>query len=368
MRVFKYRGGPESVIERDLKSLVADVFYASTSKELNDPFELMPDLVTEPGSVRRWLAHADRLPVLRGMFADLIEIDDKVRRSADLVRELLSSMGIYSLSKSGTNELLWAHYGHSHSGFCIEYDLDILLSLRGGRAIEVAYEDRLPKVSTAGFWKTLVGRPETGFDSLVKQLFATKSSSWAYEREVRILTNRGLNGYDFRAVKAVHFGHRCLPQVVARVMQALAGRDLRYFVVEPHAGKFALSASPLEDPYADAKTYRANMAPVRPGAIDYRGSDVRIRKLIEVAVEVVRRDPYCSYVLKATFNEASNNRPDRARVDYVRSDGEGLQVVRTFEQLESIDVATLKSSDFHAGDFYGIRVPGREESAEDDDR
>ena len=47
------------------------------------------------------------------------------------LEDLLSynkKIGIYSLSKTFIDELLWAHYGNSHKGFCIEYDLDILLN------------------------------------------------------------------------------------------------------------------------------------------------------------------------------------------------------------------------------------------------
>jgi len=38
-------------------------------------------------------------------------------------------IGIFSLSKKYDDELLWAHYANSHKGFCIEYDLEILLKL-----------------------------------------------------------------------------------------------------------------------------------------------------------------------------------------------------------------------------------------------
>ena len=36
-------------------------------------------------------------------------------------------VGIYSLSRTPLDELMWAHYGNSHASFCIEYDLDRLI-------------------------------------------------------------------------------------------------------------------------------------------------------------------------------------------------------------------------------------------------
>jgi hypothetical protein len=364
MRVFKYRGGPDKTMERDLRSLVANVFYASTSQELNDPFELTPDLVTAHGKFRRWLGLLKDIPVLRRLVADAVEVDDKVRGVAPLIQEVLSTIGIYALSRTGLSELLWAHYGSSHTGFCIEYDLEILLSLNSCRAVDVVYQEHLPRVSTADFWKMLFPyQSEAATDELEKKLVAIKSAPWSYEQETRLLTNPGPNEYDFRAVKAVHFGHRCTDKFKAQVMQELAGRDLRYFVVEPRAGVYGLVATPLEDPFADAKAYRSNMAPVHSSAIQYSGNDQRVRKLVERAVELVRRDPYCSFILKATFDPASNNRPDRTRVDFVRSNGEGFQVVRTLDYLENIDISALKSSSFHPGDFYSIKLPDRESPA-----
>ena len=39
MRVFKFRGGNDRTLCRDVKTLVRDQFYASAFSTLNDPFE-----------------------------------------------------------------------------------------------------------------------------------------------------------------------------------------------------------------------------------------------------------------------------------------------------------------------------------------
>lgn len=49
-----------------------------------------------------------------------------VRKCYNDVIAKIQSMGIYSLSKSVSNELLWAHYASGHTGFAIEYDIDYL--------------------------------------------------------------------------------------------------------------------------------------------------------------------------------------------------------------------------------------------------
>ncbi|MCZ7024199.1 DUF2971 domain-containing protein, partial [Salmonella enterica] len=38
----------------------------------------------------------------------------------------ISILGIYSLSKTPTDALLWSHYGGSHKGIAIEFDTDLI--------------------------------------------------------------------------------------------------------------------------------------------------------------------------------------------------------------------------------------------------
>ena len=40
--------------------------------------------------------------------------------------EMRKTVSIYSLSRTPYDELMWSHYGESHEGFCIEYDLERL--------------------------------------------------------------------------------------------------------------------------------------------------------------------------------------------------------------------------------------------------
>ena len=49
-----------------------------------------------------------------------------VKKQYQELLEKFAQIGIYSLSNNVTNELLWAYYGGGHTGFAIEYDIDIL--------------------------------------------------------------------------------------------------------------------------------------------------------------------------------------------------------------------------------------------------
>jgi hypothetical protein len=48
--------------------------------------------------------------------------------SLDFIKKL--KITVFTPSKTEKDELLWAYYANSHKGFCIEYDLEILLKIK----------------------------------------------------------------------------------------------------------------------------------------------------------------------------------------------------------------------------------------------
>jgi len=121
--VYKYRGG---AFERDLNSLINNEIYAPTVKDLNDPCE--------------GFVSTDKL---MNQIDEMLKVNPQATTSMDIFKNELNNMlshnvtsGIYSLSKNHLDELLWAHYANSHKGFCIEYDLDMLLKLNEERIFD----------------------------------------------------------------------------------------------------------------------------------------------------------------------------------------------------------------------------------------
>ena len=198
MRVYKYRGGNH---ERDLSTLAENKMWLASLKELNDPFEARVKVLGDTFKIGQ---------LLSGLAA--IEYNDKVKGSEDKLIEEIGSLeaaskewGIYSLSKSYKDELLWSYYSDSHRGFCIEYDLDLLLAykLKDSMVIEVEYTREIPVVTIEDMFTF-----EHDRRALVKKLVGTKSIRWKHESEIRIVSVlTGLIEFDFRAVKAVYFGY-----------------------------------------------------------------------------------------------------------------------------------------------------------------
>ena len=134
MNVFKYRGGN---FERDLKSISEDYFWAPSRHDLNDPFEGLFD-----DSFLNF--QLDMILEILGNKKTEDSNQESLKKSLSDLLAYVDICGIYSLSKTPLEELLWAHYGDSHKGFCLEYDLDKLIEfdLEDHRYFDVTYSNR----------------------------------------------------------------------------------------------------------------------------------------------------------------------------------------------------------------------------------
>ena len=86
---------------------------------------------------------------------------------------ILNNHGIFCMSEKNDDILMWSHYAHSHCGFCLEFPDSGIFQM----AKRVIYTDAYPQ---ANFF-------EKSIDELTNDVLLTKSDSWAYEEEWRIL-------------------------------------------------------------------------------------------------------------------------------------------------------------------------------------
>jgi len=157
---------------------------------LNDPFEIMPrfNLYKEymkEELTRRFLQSFgfNLPPQIESMLPSIID-----EQLAELKKQYGEYFGILSLTKKNNNALMWAHYADSHRGFVIGFDSNSPFFQPGnGKA-----RDGLKEVKYAADRGVV---PRTGLASLSDDelgeandlFFFTKSDSWSYEEEVRIL-------------------------------------------------------------------------------------------------------------------------------------------------------------------------------------
>lgn len=93
---------------------------------------------------------------------------------------------------------MWGYYAASHTGFCVEYDLENALpnikmdSLVRGGMMPCRYSKKPVFIPNSLFWKyfddnKLTENQKIQFDKTVLLSFLNKSSSWRNEKEWRLI-------------------------------------------------------------------------------------------------------------------------------------------------------------------------------------
>ncbi len=132
-----------------------------------------------------------------------------------VMRTTNKTVGVFSLTETNNNELMWAHYANSHAGFVVGFDTETDFFYRRandpktcGELSNVIYSDTAPTVYV-----------EPGVMEIPKELFFTKTTKWQYEREWRMIrtlaaansvVGAGIHLFDVppESIVSVTFGHK----------------------------------------------------------------------------------------------------------------------------------------------------------------
>ncbi len=177
-----------------IKTLVDGTIKFTCPLDFNDPFDCRPfyditninevprkrpELFKAAGD-RRGLSPAKRL-MEKGKFVSRLKtrVD-----GGGFAEELISNVGVVSLSKNPLNIPMWSHYADFHRGFVLEFRIpttgtkrDVPLVLGRLLPFEITYEAKRPHI-------------EIGLEDpqlLVNKLILTKSLDWKYEEEERVI-------------------------------------------------------------------------------------------------------------------------------------------------------------------------------------
>lgn len=240
MKAYKYRSGNE-VLDRDLFSIINNYFFAPNAKNLNDPCEtlVLTDKFKREAEIANKLIKNDSWLI-------------NMHQSIDDFIENKERLGIYSLSKTYSDELLWAHYAKNHTGFCIEYDFEKLLeqvTFCNFYSIGVEYTDQPPQIGIDDIYSTEA-------NLIFKRIAGTKSRRWSYEEELRIITDKyGEQDYNFSAVTAIYFGYRMPDKDKDKIMFALKGRNITYYQITLKEKSYSFIREIVDDKYAKSEQY-----------------------------------------------------------------------------------------------------------------
>jgi hypothetical protein len=148
-------------------------------------------------------------------------------------RGLLATFGVCCFSKEVFNQLLWAHYGCSHTGYAAEFAFDNPLGLQHAIAAgNVEYRDQKEK------WR--LGEDE---EELWRKTCFVKSSPWVYEREFRILfSKRGKIVIPPNSLCAIYLGCRASTELRALALEVGSARSIKILQMCESPFEFKLDA------------------------------------------------------------------------------------------------------------------------------
>ncbi len=187
-RVYKFISTPYGISNLQNRQL-----KVSTVDDLNDPFDLAPVDTSDPA----------------------------ISSAMDgLVVYLRETVGILCFSRNWDNLLLWSHYGASHTGVCLGFD--------------IADHEPGPNYDTDVLYQPNVLQirdPEDLSPDFADRLLRTKHESWSYEQEVRMFVGlnnppdaNGLHWIGFGPqleLKEVIVGSQCHPTLSKEVQEAV---------------------------------------------------------------------------------------------------------------------------------------------------
>lgn len=116
-------------------------------------------------------------------------INQQLRALRAKLDELRNTTGVSCLSESENSLLMWAHYAHNHRGICVEYDLLEINRILNFSAIPVIYSEERPCFDCLD--PQIIQKDAL---KLLVQSLTSKSSEWRYEKEWRIILNKGACG------------------------------------------------------------------------------------------------------------------------------------------------------------------------------
>lgn len=210
MKGYKYRG-IEDDFDRDFETLLNNQIYAPPFIDLNDPFEGI---------------YNDKITKLSSTLESVFNVDtSKVISSLEEIKGFHKRLGIYSLSATYFEELMWAHYANSHKGFCLEYKItklkDNYLVPEMVNELKVDYKCNPQNINYSDIKKK---------DGVLKKLFATKSINWKYEKEIRLIFDSiGLKDYHPSALTGIYFGTRFCSEMRRQFIDSLTDRDICFY-------------------------------------------------------------------------------------------------------------------------------------------
>ncbi|MCP9765671.1 DUF2971 domain-containing protein [Lacihabitans soyangensis] len=215
--------------EFTFKVLTEQAIYFSKPSGFSDPFDCKLNINFGKSTIQinenlnhyfpQLVPLLDKTDIFNGSFKTTKEINQFLNT---LVLSILDmQMGVTCFSEVRDSPLMWAHYAHSHSGICLEFDMKTPSFFRDN-LIPVMYFDKYPVYSMEEY-------KSNGLGNLLTRMMASKSEDWDYEFEWRCTTEKGgakTYSFDKALVTGIIFGINCPEDQKTKILEIL--QDLNY--------------------------------------------------------------------------------------------------------------------------------------------
>lgn len=159
--------------------------------------------------------------------ANQLELQQKMFEDLTFLIVDYEKYGITCGSTSSTCSVMWGHYANNHRGICLEIEI----SDKKGKQNLIQNEKDFFKVMNVDYTDTPINMYD--FEALNNkkirtQLLSTKSKTWHYENEVRIIAkNQGCIPINRYNVKSIIFGSKSSPADRLTFCRLLAALDYK---------------------------------------------------------------------------------------------------------------------------------------------
>lgn len=225
-RLYKY----ESFSIQSLLNLKKQIIYFASPSGFNDPYDCaLKTLLNEPeeqdiNNFRQLYLSKNWPPqvkekLMKSSNQDLrpILLGAARQASEQILDNFIKSRGVSCFSEVNDELLMWAHYADKYQGFCLEFATDNELF---EKARKVKYVNTMPRLSMSEIYV------DGNRDGLMN-LFCTKSKSWKYEKEWRVIHSEAGTEYTYpsEALTGVYFGPNMPYEAIEIICLVLQGQN-----------------------------------------------------------------------------------------------------------------------------------------------
>lgn len=132
---------------------------------------------------------ADHAKALKLIPEAMHAFDSNLELMDELIFNIQQKSGVLCLTPHNDSLLMWSHYGNSHRGVCIGFDIQLPFDNEFGHGYPVEYQEEYPTICMTEIDSMQRdirhGRNMSAHDNITTRGAFTKSTVWRYEEEVR---------------------------------------------------------------------------------------------------------------------------------------------------------------------------------------